>query len=364
MKKVKISEICTFLPKSQIKASEGKKEGKYVFFTSSDTKTLKIDDHLFDDEVVILGTGGKPSCNYYNGKFAVSTDNFVLKSNSISIKYLYYFLRHNSFEILENGFHGAGLKHISKDYVCNILVPLIDRNSQNKIIKNLDLINQEIKYLEKLILKIDEIVKSQFIEMFASSKEMKVEEVCSSFKIGPFGSALHKNEISNSGYAFVLGTDNAVKNEFAFKEIRYINEEKFKQLEKYTVNKDDIIMSMMGTVGRVALIPEELGRAIISSHLCILKVNKNLMYPEFFHIAFSQDDDIQQQIEGIHNGSIMKGFNLKIVKSFKVKCPSLPEQLHFINFKKQIDKSKFIIQKQIKLLEELLEKKMNEYFGE
>ena len=44
--------------------------------------------------------------------------------------------------------------------------------------------------------------------------------------------------------------------------------------------------------------------------------------------------------------------------------PPIYIQNKFADFVQQIDKSKFIVQKQIKLLEELLEKKMNEYFGQ
>ena len=89
MKKMKVKDLCNFLPKSKIKAGEGLENGKYIFFTSSDTKTLTLNDFVFDEEAIILGTGGKPSCNYYKGKFAVSTDNFVLISDKITIKYLY-----------------------------------------------------------------------------------------------------------------------------------------------------------------------------------------------------------------------------------------------------------------------------------
>jgi type I restriction enzyme S subunit len=199
--------------------------------------------------------------------------------------------------------------------------------------------------------------------MFENSPTRIVDEVCESFKIGPFGSALHKNEMSTQGYAFVLGTDNAVKNEFAYKEIRYINQEKYNELSKYKVEPKEIIMSMMGTVGRVALIPENIGTAIISSHLCILRINPKIMHPEFFHLAFSKDDEIQFQIDGIHNGSIMKGFNLKIVKAFKIKCPDIQEQNNFISFAKQIDKSKFAVQKSLEKAETLYKSLMQEYFG-
>ena len=122
-------------------------------------------------------------------------------------------------------------------------------------------------------------------------------------------------------------------------------------------------MSMMGTVGRVAIIPDTLGIAIISSHLCILRVNKKIISPEFFHSAFCYDDDIQYQIDSIHNGSIMKGFNLKIVKAFTIKCPNIKEQNSYISFKSRIDLIKSSIQKRINGLSELMNKKMSDFFN-
>lgn len=232
-----------------------------------------------------------------------------------------------------------------------------------EIVERLSRIENQINIKENQLNKLDSLVKSRFNEMFGKEATKKVGDICSSFKIGPFGSALHKHEIKDRGYAFVLGTDNAVKNDFAFDEIRYIDKEKYEVLEKYKAVSGDVIMSMMGTVGRVAVVPKTLGTAIISSHLCILRTNPQIMSPDFFQTAFSRDDDIQNQISGIQNGSIMNGFNLKIVKNFDMKCPSLERQGDFLNFKHLIDKSRFIVQSQIKDLQELLDSKMDEYFG-
>ena len=147
----KLSQVVTFLPKSKIKASEAKKNGKYVFFTSSDTKRSYIDKFLYDDELIVLGTGGFASCNYYNGKFAVSTDNFVIKpKNNLLPKYLYYYLRKDNLLILNNGFRGIGIKHISKDYV------------KKFIINNLDNIIETIEREKQCIIHCDELIKSRF----------------------------------------------------------------------------------------------------------------------------------------------------------------------------------------------------------
>lgn len=153
-----------FMPKSSIKAGTGLTNGNYPFFTSSDVKLLYLNDYLFDDELVIIGTGGKPSCNYYNGKFSCSTDNYTLKTKGrIKAKYLYYLLRKDNLSILQKGFHGAGLQHIGKDYIESISFDLISLNKQDEIIKNIDNISCIIREKIEELSYLDELVKSRFM---------------------------------------------------------------------------------------------------------------------------------------------------------------------------------------------------------
>lgn len=116
-KKTTLEEIFIFAKKSTKKAGEGIRKGKYKFFTSSDTQSKFIDKSIFNDEYLIFSTGGKAGIHYCNEKFSTSTDCFVVKVDDlIETKYVYYFLRAN-IQILEDGFKGAGLKHISKEYL-------------------------------------------------------------------------------------------------------------------------------------------------------------------------------------------------------------------------------------------------------
>ncbi|WP_431244235.1 restriction endonuclease subunit S [Flavobacterium sp. P21] len=128
MEKIAFKEIFNFQKKSKIKAGDGFKigEGKYPFYTSSNVLTKSLNDFLFENESLIFGTGGLASIHYCNENFAVSTDCFVTqpKNNKQTFtKFIYYYLSGNM-HILENGFKGAGLKHISKDYLENIEIPL------------------------------------------------------------------------------------------------------------------------------------------------------------------------------------------------------------------------------------------------
>ena len=91
---MKIKNVCTYAPKSKIKASDAIANGEYMFFTSSDDENKRYMKYQFNCEGIIMGTGGNATLHYYDGKFAVSTDCVVLFPNSqLNCKYLYYLLK-------------------------------------------------------------------------------------------------------------------------------------------------------------------------------------------------------------------------------------------------------------------------------
>ena len=83
---VRLGDICEFKAKSKRKASEGKKEGKYNFYTSSD-KVQKCDVVDYNEECLIIGSGGVANIKL-DKEFSCSADNFIVKTNHN--KYIYY----------------------------------------------------------------------------------------------------------------------------------------------------------------------------------------------------------------------------------------------------------------------------------
>ena len=141
-----------------------------ILFIPSNVLTKSIDEFLFEKESLIFGTGGLASIHYCNEKFAVSTDCFVTQpknSKQVFPKYVYYYLSGN-IHILENGFKGAGLKHISKDYLENIEIPVTDLQTQQKIATILDKADELCQYNQQLIEKYDALTQSLFLEMFGN----------------------------------------------------------------------------------------------------------------------------------------------------------------------------------------------------
>ena len=167
MNKRKFNTLFQFEAKSDIKAGSGLDKGKFPFYTSSSNQTKRVDQAQYRGNSIIFGTGGQPSVHYSSAPFATSTDCLVAtpKIKDINPQYVYYFLKGNM-HILQKGFRGAGLKHISKNYIDKIDIPVISLEQQNKIVWVLNKTEQLINQRKQSIEILEELVKSVFLEMF------------------------------------------------------------------------------------------------------------------------------------------------------------------------------------------------------
>ena len=186
----------------------------------------------------------------------------------------------------------------------------------------------------QLLTKYDALTKSLFLNLFGKEKSasqdwpvVKFETIAShekgSMRTGPFGSDLLHSEFVDEGI-FVLGIDNVVNNRFEWAKSRFISEEKYEILKRYTVKPGDVLISIMGTIGRIAVVPDSISRAINSKHLAAITLNQKISCPAFAAALLQFDLNIQQQIKSQGRGAIMDGLNLASLKIwYLISLPSL-----------------------------------------
>jgi len=158
-----------------------------------------------------------------------------------------------------------------------------------------------------------------------------------SIKIGPFGSQLKKEYFVESGYK-VYGQENAFLKNFQIGE-RYIDKSRFNQLRSCELIPGDFIISMMGTIGKCAIVPKNISKGIMDSHLIRLQINKQKYSKNLLMYLIEEYYPIKQQVINLSVGGIMQGLSSTIIKKLQFPSPKLDEQDRIVNQLKLVDKS-------------------------
>ena len=141
---VKLGDIVDLHPTTKHCTSMGKENGKYRFYSSSQTDVLYVDKNEIDKESVIIGNGGTANV-HYDIKYTPSKHvTCCFPNENFKAKYLYYYL-HININVLRINFSGGGLKWLNREKISNIKIPSISLEHQQEIVELLDKIYETYK---------------------------------------------------------------------------------------------------------------------------------------------------------------------------------------------------------------------------
>lgn len=313
-----------------------------------------------------MGTGGNATLHYYNGKFSTSTDCIVLLPNeSIRCKFLYYFFLHN-IAVLQKGFKGAGLKHTNKNYINNIGINIVpDIETQDKVIKALDLACNLVRFHQQQLKKLDELVKSRFIELFGTVKDnpchfptATLKEVCHKITDGKHGGC---EQEADSGYYYVGAReiyDGAIHYETA-PQITYADFTK--DYRRCNIEQGDMVIVNTGaTIGKSAIASSPLTeRTLLQKSVALLKVKTDVISVKFLQYCYIANPSMYM----VESAAAQPNLLLSKMNATVIYLPPLELQQQFAAFVEQTDKSKFVIQQALDKAQLLFDSLMQKYFG-
>lgn len=274
----------------------------------------------------------------------VSTGFAVLRPNPtvLDSRFLYHWVRTRAFQAAKDRLcTGATQRAITNEGLTRLTLPLPPLAEQRRTAAVLDKaegIRWKRRESSRLL---DEFLRGAYAALVGRSNRgygtwprAEVAELAErrpeSMRTGPFGSTLRHSEFVDSGVA-VLGIDNAVQNRFAWGERRFITQEKYQKFKRYTVRPGDVIVTIMGTTGRSAVVPDDIPLAISTKHLAVITVDHRRTHPQFLSHAIHSDPMILGQIATANRGAIMAGLNLGIIKRLRLRLPPLAAQERFAN---------------------------------
>ena len=366
---ISIKDGFNFLNKSKIKAGDGLSEGDFPFYTSSSIQSKFLNDYEIEDESLIFGTGGSASIHYSKGKFSTSTDCFVIQSNNkygIDLKYVYFYLFGN-IHLLENGFKGAGLKHISKKYLEEIKIPLVPLETQKKIVEALDKAQDLIDARKEQIRLMDELVKSRFVEMFG---DPVINPMNWDIKtLGEFtvfltsGSRGWSEYFSNEGKMF-LTIKNVKNSKIDTSNIQYVNPPETQEAVRTKVKEKDLLISITADLGRTGVITKEIAEfgAYINQHLSLVRVDTSNINPLYISY-YLESDSGRKQFESKNQSAVKAGLNFNAIRSLNLLVPPLELQNEFEKYVQQIENSKLDMQTSLNEIITTQQALMQQYFG-
>ncbi len=376
MEMMLLKDCCDILDSMRVPiTAKDRKKGPYPYYGANGVQDY-VADYIFNDELVLLAEDGgnfgseeKPIAYKVSGKCWVNNHAHVLKPKAgIDVDYLCYSLM---FYKVDGMVNGATRMKLTQTAMQKMLIPSRKIKDQREIVGILNKVQVLIKEEKEQIERYDELIKSRFVEMFGDPVLNTmgwpvpfIEEVISSeqnaLKAGPFGSALKKEFYVKSGYK-IYGQEQVIKEDPAYGDY-YIDEKKYKDLKNCAVKAGDVLISLVGTYGKLLIMPEIFEPGIINPRLLKITFDKTKVNPVYFKYYF-QSDSLKYTLSKNAHGGTMDILNLRIVRKLPMPMPPIELQNQFAAFVRQVDKLKFEQQQQLEKTQILFDSLMQQYFG-
>ena len=270
-------------------------------------------------------------------------------------EYLFYFLSSKKDQFIKDGIGGAQ-PNISAGYLKNIKFKLVSLDDQQKVIDKLSKVDDLISFRKQQLSKLDELVKSRFIEMFGdTTKEDALINLC--HFIDYRGKTPEKVE---SGLPFITAK-NVKMHHMSFDTQEFISKETYDRVMTRGFPKiGDVVFTTEAPLGNVCRIPYIDTEFYIGQR--IITMQTECLEPAYLEYALSSDK-FREKIAEKSSGSTVTGIRSKLLEQLTIPVPPMMLQTKFAAFVEQVDKSKFEIQKSIEKLEMLKKALMQKYFG-
>jgi type I restriction enzyme S subunit len=286
---------------------------------------------------------------------AISQDltGIIVDTAKADVEYLYWFLS-KSKQLLVSLAQGSTIQGITKEDLKNIELPLPPLTEQKKIASILSKVDELIHKSEEIIEQTQRLkkgltqtlltkgvghksfktVKFLYGKELAIPEEWQVQRIDSlvrdknDIKTGPFGSSLKKEFFVSKGYK-IYGQEQVISDNFEIGNY-YIPEDLFIKMKNYEIRPMDVLISLVGTHGKVSVVPSNIERGIINPRLLKVTFDQSVALPEFMKIVLSSKLT-DMQIQRLSHGLTMDILNLGLMKKIIFFVPSVAEQQRIVN---------------------------------
>ena len=279
-------------------------------------------------------------------------------------RYVFYFMwnLHSSgkTDLLQN--KTTGIRNLQVKSYLNENCPLPPLEEQRKIAAVLDKVGDLIAKRKQQLEKLDELVKSRFVEMFGLGGyprhaliELIIEGAGLSYGIVQPGD-------NGTGDMGVLRPVDLVDGKISTAAIKYVDRSIGDGFKKTELTGDELLITVRGTTGITALTDVRFKNMNVTRGIAVIRYDRSKINPEYLN-AYLNTNESQCYIQEHTRGATLQQINLADLRTLEIFVPPRILQEKFAAFVEQTDKSKLAVQKSLDKLELLKKALMQKYFG-
>ena len=308
-------------------------EGIYPVISGGQQPAYYIDQFNRDGETItIAGSGAYAGFVMYWNEPIFVGDAFSIKANGEQVlpRYIYHFLLSIQ-EKIHDLKSGGGVPHVYAKDVARFVIPLPPLSVQQEIVRILDKFTQLEAELEA---ELDcrkrqyEYYRNKLLTFSEIGGGTKVEwktlgEVGEVTKLAGFEFTNYV-KYNDTGKIIALRGLN-VKGSLDLSDVKYIDESDFSKLNRSKLYINDMLFTYVGTVGSVALIPEN-DKYYLAPNVARIRFLDRKINPRFMFHYFQSDEFKKKQINRYLGSSSMKNLTMENIRKFQIPLPPLEEQ--------------------------------------
>ena len=276
-------------------------------------------------------------------------------------EFLKYYFKSNGFQQSIASFaQGSTRTSIKYGKLKTVLVELPDLKEQQRYVEILDTAQRIINDRKKELEKLDDLIKARFVEMFgdfeSNSKQLEIET------LGQLGFWSSGGTPSRTNPDYFTGDINwysagELNSLFLDESVEKITKEAINNSAAKLFKAGSMLVGMYDTAAfKMGILKEDSA----SNQACAcIEPNERIDIVWLYYALTMMKNHYLSQRRGVRQ----KNLNLGMIKGFKLPIAQKNEQLTFVSFVKQIDKSKVAIQKALDETQLLFDSLMQKYFG-
>lgn len=325
-------------------------------------------EYIVKDGDILIGMDGEFNIAHWRGGKSYLNQRVckLIPTAEIDALYLFYFMP-KALKAIEDKTPFVTVKHLSAKELNKVAVPIPSMKEQKKIAGSLQKADELIALRKEQLAKLDQLVKSRFIELFGdcltNPKRWKTKCLENIAEVGS-SKRVFVEELRDEGIPFYRGTEvGALAEGRKIVPELFITEEHYAELCAATgaPQSGDLLMPSICPDGRIWVVNTDEPFYFKDGRVLWVH-NIEASYNPVF-LLYTLKDRIMTDYSSIASGTTFAELKIFALKKCRIFDVPLAIQNEFATFIEQTEKSKFDLKQSLEKLETLKKSLMQQYFG-